>query len=88
MLNGFPVFREKINFKELRNHICFWLVILITVGAKELQMPGSCQLGQYYEPSALSCMSCPANASMVTSADGKYILIIIQNRSNVDFKFV
>ncbi|KAJ8718053.1 hypothetical protein PYW07_005983 [Mythimna separata] len=33
-------------------------------------MPGSCQQGHYYEPSALSCLACPANASMVPSLDG------------------
>uniref|UniRef100_A0A2H1WW50 SFRICE_028223 n=1 Tax=Spodoptera frugiperda TaxID=7108 RepID=A0A2H1WW50_SPOFR len=33
-------------------------------------MPGSCQQGYYYEPSALGCVTCPVNASMVPSADG------------------
>ncbi|PZC83076.1 hypothetical protein B5X24_HaOG208549 [Helicoverpa armigera] len=56
--------------KVLYIHICFYVVIVTKVCAKEVELPGSCQKGQYYEPSALSCVNCPANASMVTSADG------------------
>ncbi|CAH0696027.1 unnamed protein product [Spodoptera exigua] len=40
------------------------------INAKELEMPGSCQQGFYYEPSNLGCLACPANASLVPSADG------------------
>ncbi|CAB3242384.1 unnamed protein product [Arctia plantaginis] len=37
--------------------------------ALHLEMPDSCQSGHYYEPTAMTCQSCPANASLVTSAD-------------------
>lgn len=63
-----------MKIKALRHYIYYWLAIVISaikVAAKELEIPGTCQEGHYYEPSALSCMTCPANASMVTSADGK-----------------
>ncbi|KAJ8717410.1 hypothetical protein PYW08_005809 [Mythimna loreyi] len=59
--------------KELRHYFCCWLLLvtsIIKVVAKELEMPGSCKQGYYYEPSALSCLSCPANVSMVPSPDG------------------
>lgn len=33
--------------------------------------PGSCKNSEYYEPGAMVCQPCPANASLVASADGK-----------------
>ncbi|CAH1640419.1 unnamed protein product [Spodoptera littoralis] len=52
--------------------LCYFTWFLLSFDmlfAKELEMPGSCQLGYYYEPSTLGCLACPANASMVPSAD-------------------
>ncbi|CAH2089757.1 unnamed protein product [Euphydryas editha] len=34
------------------------------------RLPGSCESGQFYEPSLMDCLACPANVSLVTSADG------------------
>ncbi|XP_045452713.1 meckelin-like [Melitaea cinxia] len=47
------------------------LVIFILYGyIRGYKLPGSCDSGQFYEPSMMDCLTCPANVSLVTSADG------------------
>lgn len=63
--------------RELWYFIWFLLSLDVIISAKELEMPGSCQQGYYYEPSSLGCVTCPVNASMVPSADGEYLQTVI-----------
>ncbi|KAI8419876.1 hypothetical protein MSG28_008503 [Choristoneura fumiferana] len=46
---------------------CVVFVCLSCVMALE---PGSCRTNEYYEPGAMVCQLCPANASLVASDDG------------------
>ncbi|CAG9563821.1 unnamed protein product [Danaus chrysippus] len=46
-----------------------FFVLIILNGVHGFKVPGNCGVGHFYEPSLMDCLPCPANASLVTSAD-------------------
>lgn len=58
----------------MKSTIKTFAIVLVIPYVVGYEIPGSCKPGQFYDPGGMSCQSCPANASMTTSTDGKSFL--------------